>query len=650
MQSGKASYGQYFLFLLGVLGLALLLYLGSWRSGIVSPAELQLGGGIAPMPASGERFGAIEGRLVTRDPAIALEGISLLASGSEHSKSGHAAVSSASGEFRFTDLPVGEYRVSVGEDTGLCNDSAPQVVVLLGETKNLGTMEVFRCTPRGRVESAATRTPVKGATLRLSRLGSNEVLEVVTDNEGIFTLPVDAQGMYGVQWLTSIQSFRNGIDGLVRVSLTGETPMELKPGPEPRPFTVPLVSGTVLKTSGDAWPHAQVNFAASRDWMGLLTTDEAGNFVLPGIAPVEQLVLGASSENLQGRQRTLRVPAEGLEGVVLTLDEGSTISGVVTDEAGEVLEGVRVRASGDLRSSTTIETGSDGTFAFANLLPARYEIGPLLAGALRVRHEDTLEVELLPGASVEGVHLVLPSVGGTIAGVVLRPDGSPLEAAEVFCDARLPNTISDGGVAYADSAGQFLITGLLYPSYHVRVTHPKFTSWAQRGEVDGPELEIVLEAPGSLLVVVLEASTRDPVQDVKVAVLEGLQTQFEPWMLTWPSKNSWDRSGRVSFSTLDAGESTLYVSAPGYEHLLEPVWLESGEDKRLTLLLEKPSCTSGLVTTASGTPVANAAIFPRSLPSDFARERLMLGRSGADGVFCVVIPPGTALISAYHEF
>lgn len=28
----------------------------------------------------------------------------------------------------------------------------------------------------------------------------------------------------------------------------------------------------------------------------------------------------------------------------------------------------------------------------------------------------------------------------------------------------------------------------------------------------------------------------------------------------------------------------------------------------------------------------------------------MLGRSGADGVFCVVIPPGTALISAYHEF
>ena len=133
-------------------------------------------------------------------------------------------------------------------------------------------------------------------------------------------------------------------------------------------------------------------------------------------------------------RRRVDVTSGNADGVHLVLAPDARVSGLVLDQAGKPVTGVRVVATtGELRpnpeAASIVFSDQQGAFAIERIAP-----GPLRVSAIHEGALAEVAAGLLEAGGHKHVELTLAS-GASVEGTVRRQDGKPAEGAVVFAFA-----------------------------------------------------------------------------------------------------------------------------------------------------------------------------------------------------------------------
>ena len=353
----------------------------------------------------------------------------------------------------------------------------------------------------GRVMAADTRTPVRGAQVRLTSAASRTNRVVSTDADGRY----EARNLPAGRWVVS--AMKGGFVALQhgqRRAFEVPEPIELDEGERfTADFTLPrgsVITGRVFDEYGDPVTGARVQAMRSQMAQGQrrLTavgtpsqTDDTGAFRLFGLAPGDYYVAAAlrgamadapddnvthvpiyfpGTPSVGEAQRLVVGPGEEQANVNFTLlpVRAVRVSGTVVDSSGMPLP-----AAVMLSSNSPLQTGgpaadggrgvADGQFTIANVPPGSYTM--IVAG--RRGGSGDPERAAMPltvgNDDISGLTIVTGR-GSTVRGTIVTEGGARLPAGLRMVAQPLrpagPLAVQPGPVA---ATGAFELRGLLGP-------------------------------------------------------------------------------------------------------------------------------------------------------------------------------------------
>jgi hypothetical protein len=260
--------------------------------------------------------------------------------------------------------------------------------------------------------------------------------ETTSDDQGLFLIPDLA--MSGIIYLQA------RAEGLVPMApLAVEMPPEGEV--EVAMATERKLEGVALDSRDDA-PVVGARIVLSAQYVanpgsamirsprrvGDATTDSSGAFVFDGLVGGSQLELTVTASGLQRATREVAIPVEAdPKPLIVRLEKGFDLQGLILDSEGEPAAGVRVAAMPESQAfemrvygaySGTI-SGSDGRFRFDDLAPGKVTVS--------ARSEDGLEAREVAEAGQSEEVVLRFERGLTVEGVVLDPESAPVAGAEV---------------------------------------------------------------------------------------------------------------------------------------------------------------------------------------------------------------------------
>lgn len=368
-----------------------------------------------------------------------------------------------------------------------------------------------------------------------------------------------------------------------------------------------------------------------------------GTFTIDAV-PQGTITLVAKAEDGSEGRTEITVADTDLTGVVIPLDARASVAGTVTDERGQPVPGVRVRASAldpgkDRGFSLDFNmiagsgdasglTRPDGSFHIAGVeagrhgLSVRDERGQLSwarssgKGDPVSLHEVTVEGT----TPVTGVSLVVEARDGEIAGTVVGPDGEPVGDAWVtarhssvpdwnrtFDEDEVEEMDRGGGTDWegtpekpvlTDGAGRFAITGLRDGIYNLEAEGLRGTARGEKDKVAlGADVRIELEPLAGITGVVMHPQG-EPVQSyiLEVGGAGGRRVQVA------------NPDGRYKVSRLEPGDYQLQVIAEE-GRAGGKVEVEANEIAELDLeIVAYGSVRGRLVNAASGEPMPDLVV------------------------------------------
>jgi hypothetical protein len=200
---------------------------------------------------------------------------------------------------------------------------------------------------------------------------------------------------------------------------------------------------------------------------------------------------------------------------VIVMSAGATVRGRVVDTSHRPLASARVRIGVSSRRAVALEpprqayTDGQGTFEIKGLARREHAAVALAESG----SSQTVTVDTTRG-DVSDVTLVV-DVTGTIAGVVVDPNGAALEGVQVSAGPNFRGQLAMGDFTnwrlrgfpqeLTDSSGRFTLTGLAPGSYMISATRSRAASRGRRGASDGmvaetgiKDLRIVLQPEGGV--------------------------------------------------------------------------------------------------------------------------------------------------------
>ena len=156
--------------------------------------------------------------------------------------------------------------------------------------------------------------------------------------------------------------------------------------------------------------------------------------------------------------------SERREDILIALDAGATINGLVSGLSEAELSMVQIWASGQERYSASTRVGGDGRFELVGApvgpLTVHASVGNMLTGSSR----DTTVQTIVPEGALDIPVEVVFETGFVLSGLVTRA-GEP--AGQVWVRANSEGTGPHSGSASTDASGAYSIDGLPPGAYRV---------------------------------------------------------------------------------------------------------------------------------------------------------------------------------------
>lgn len=604
---------------LGVVG-----YLLFGRGGTTSTATskpvvtIDAGAGAAPTAARGPRIAA-DDAVIWRDDdprgPLRLEGQVIDAQ--DHGVKG-AVVSidtappreltvEDDGSFEITGLIARDYRLEAHADGGhagpvqLRLGPSPEPVTLRLATA--GTVQVV-------VRDAKIGMPIAGAKVELR---AGVVLAATTGADGIAEL----RGV-GAGWTPLHVEAKGFAPAAMMLSTTGDPAV-----PQRQVITLSLgaaVRGHVLDDAGQPVAAARVlAFPASQPFPVIdarrdaVVTDADGAFALPAVAAGSYRFTASAPGFAAATTSPIAIDGRSVrDDVVIRLDRGATVTGLVRTPDGAPVAAALVRVVGkgsvDWRLTRQAYTDDAGAFRIDGL--------PRRAVDVVAWHprgaSDLVPVDLVTTPAAE-LTLTL-TMTGAIAGTVVDAAGQPVGDAQLVAEPVWTGAFGESdqwiarGVqaAIADSGGAFRFDGLPEGAYQLRAAAPDASEaalWlgeATPAHTGDTAVRIVLAGDGVVTgkVVLPDGS---PPAGFTIAIGAARPVPF----------SSDDGSFRV---TSPGGHHALEIAGAVFQRKTMPVEVKADDTLDLgTITVTAGRSISGRVLDRNGAPVAGAKVAAGSL-------------------------------------
>ncbi|MEW6306152.1 MAG: carboxypeptidase regulatory-like domain-containing protein [Verrucomicrobiota bacterium] len=476
-----------------------------------------------------------------------------------------------------------------------------------------------------RVVHQRTKEPVDNVSVvvRIGRNDANPLLRGRTDAQGRYTVRLDAAKEGAIQ---------------VAVHKEGFAPQAMSwPGAGAIPRTVTLelppnqtVGGLVKDESGKPVAGARVNISFPQRLTGPrvplddhpIMTDNEGRWrsdIVP--AGVEYVRVSVTHPDyLAGESEPPGLESLQTERAVLTMHSVLGLRGVVLNPQGKPVAGSKVTLGGQYgimpgRDTKTTETGTDGTFTFAQL-----KAGPISLGAVAAGFAPAYAtVEFKPGAPPVELKLGGPH---TLRGRVTDSTGRPLAGVQVRVNAwrgfRYP------GLEFStDAEGRYAWTNA--PADEVELDFSKggfMPAIFQRFTAGPTEHVIALSPPLRVLGSVVDADSSEPIPSFKITggwpkqVFDpagGLRTQGAEWSSSSTKSFTGGRYQMDFTRPLVAGTRVPYdfvlkAEAPGYAPGVSEVIRHDAGEATWDFKLRKSVPWTGRLKLPDGKPAAGMTV------------------------------------------
>jgi large repetitive protein len=339
--------------------------------------------------------------------------------------------------------------------------------------------------------------------------------------------------------------------------------VDLGPGERIDDIATVLVSGVGSITNGQVNSAGQgvggISVTATAADFSLTTTTlsetdgDAGRFDLPQLPLGVNYVLTIEGDGWL--TQTLEVTVNGsVTGIVINLlPETGTLSGLVTDNTDNSLDGVTVTAVGETLSFRT--TTSAGNYRFGSLPPGDYvvtfeqfeHLPAAFPATVRAGAPTVLDASLMFAPNT------VPTANATLSGVLTNQKGVVVNDATITIVGHDPPL----SVTQAGADGFFQITGVNFGAYTILVespTHQTLRGFRSFGLDQTVDFSETLFTFGAFQGIVSDLATKAPIWQATIDISGGA-----PTILTTDAGGAYNE---VDF--FSPGDYTLTVSAQGY--------------------------------------------------------------------------------------
>jgi protocatechuate 3,4-dioxygenase beta subunit len=437
--------------------------------------------------------------------------------------------------------------------------------------------------PRGRpVPGAAVLVVSQSPTPKgLPRM--EEPIEITTDVEGRFRVPLLALGKIGLAVRAR---------GFVPASVDGLT---LNPGKGVADLgTVSLeaaarLAGRVVDPSERPVAEAEVHLEGRPGGAGpAAVTGAAGQFSLDGLRAGEILSLrvfrkGYAAVNLD----PITLPAK--EPVTVVLRPAARVSGTVVNEDGAPVSGASLLLTDGNRVAGAATSDAGGRFAIEGVEPATLALTALAPGFLPSVRSD---LDVPQGGELAGLEVILER-GAALEGTVTAPSGEPAPGARItVTESGASGSFAGLGLsqAAADEDGRYRLEGVAEGERSIRVEWNGLPPAARSVEVRAGtnRLDIQLEG-GAAVSGRVVTSSGEPVEAAELRLSPLEETGGAP-----PSAIS-APDGSFRFAAVSPGRYRLHGARPGYAGPPRDVEVAGDPISDLELRLDRGGALSGKV-------------------------------------------------------
>ena len=582
------------------------------------------------------------------------------------------------------------------ERAGRDNTSAPAP-----EPTVAAPAAVTGATVEGFVREQDTGRPLQGVRLvcqpddgtRMFQYSDEE--RVLTDQKGRYRITDLAPGRYKLlcssSWHTrdpgDTQDYevelRFAKNESIRLFEVADAPAQS--GPNFEVIVGETISGIAVDTAGNPVADAEIVVRGASTYLNAQTAAN-GWFKAGGFPVTDEVMLFASKgKDIHTSVRTepdgttkalppdrealvsdiigpLTMPEDGLRNVRLTLRNGASVSGHLSDHLGQPLAKVNVMArstASNYMGSRFGKTDDNGDFVLPAVAegeydlawnPRKLEVDEQTYGWAPYEAQVLKHIEVTWDQHFEGLHLRAddsaeytpnPENGWNLAGRIRDVRGKAIEGASVYANEIAMN--EDRLTTKSESDGRYQLAGLHEGHYYLfRVSHPDYSTYMNSlTEPVAGEMDIVLEDRGIVSGQVRYGDSGMPVTSFYISMLKG---NNEPVLME-------SEEGRFRVEGADAGDNAVVVSAEGYRETHTPVTVLSGREVAgVEARLERGLVVEGIVVDEKGVPMEGAHIFTGRVPSFLPeRDTQAATITDADGRFRVEnLAKDSGTISAWH--
>ena len=361
-------------------------------------------------------------------------------------------------------------------------------------------------------------------------------------------------------------------------------------------------------------------------------------------------------------------PEESISGTVIVeeADEstpGATVSGRVVDTDALSVPNARVMLlpeadnRKDKMDIPTAAGGADtdegGAFEITEVSPGTYSFFVLVRTVTGSQAlwaiNDPLTVAA--GEKLTGVEVVIRGKEeGVIEGHARDPAGIGIRGVTAICRIREEHI---AGRTTTETSGQYRFERLNEGTVNITFQHDEYEfAFLEDVPVGTTDADVVMVRKGSVSGTVMDAGTREPIEDFSIAVaLEHASIPFRHHVPYGEPQRYHSESGKFLVKIDAAGTVALKASAPGYApQEVTDIDIEGGQEiTGVMFYLPRGNVIRGTVIAAADSrPVEGARIYFDDAPIG-AQPRDVAAVTGADGGFVILdVAAGEQVIGAKH--